>query len=124
MFNFSNVVKSVIILFALFSHNNLSICAELHTPPQTPKVQAEQQANSPLKTEKKANQIRKTTTNPLIIVPANQSNELATKTNNNRQKSTNVGTEFYVFFGYKFRITDMHWFCSLFFFLFVLAFWH
>jgi hypothetical protein len=97
------------IFFILFCSGIINIVSsiELQTSPQTPKIPTEQQAKSPLKTAEKTNQIHKITTNPPIITPANQSNELVKKSNNDGQKITNGGTEFCIFFGYKFRITDV-----------------
>lgn len=97
----------VILTLIFISHVHTFASNELQTSPQTPKVPTEQQTKSSLKAKEKANQIQKNTANAPIITPTNQSNEIAKKSDNDGQKSTNGGTEFCVFFGYKFRVTDL-----------------
>lgn len=101
------IILSIIFLSLLYI-GNLNVTANgLQPSQQSPKVLANQQPESALKSEQITVQPQETTNSPPIFTPTNYSNELKKNSKNDAQKRTDGGTEFYIFSGYKFRITDL-----------------
>jgi hypothetical protein len=99
--------RGLVIALALLAVSASDSWGQSQHPPQTQRIKLEQQSDSGRKIENQGARDAQNTGQPPIVLPEASAPEKKDHGGDNSSESAEGGTEYYVFYGYRFKITDI-----------------